>query len=79
MQYQGRVYHIQLPGPDQETIQKHWQHWVHNTQDDCKQNKNTTQNTNTMSNTDPIKTKCQSKEHFNTYLTLKSVYFLFLK
>ena len=39
MQYQGRVYHIQLPGPDQETIQKHWQHWVHNTQDDCKQNK----------------------------------------
>ena len=38
MQYQGRVYHIQLPGPDQATIQKHWQHWVHNTQDDYKHN-----------------------------------------
>jgi hypothetical protein len=33
------------------TIQRNWQHWVHRTQDENKQNKNTTQQTTKMSNT----------------------------
>ena len=37
------------------TIQRHWQHWVHKTQDEDKYNKNTTQEANATSNTDPIK------------------------
>jgi len=37
------------------TIQRHWQHRVYKTQNEDKQNKNTTQKTKKMSNTDPIK------------------------
>jgi hypothetical protein len=33
------------------TIKRHWQHWVHKTQDEGKNNK--TQTTKKMSNTDP--------------------------
>jgi hypothetical protein len=38
-------------------IQKHWPHWVHNTQNQDKhtKTKNKTQTTKKMSNTDPIK------------------------
>jgi len=39
------------------TIQRRCQHWVHKTQDENKQDKNTTQKTKTMSNTDPIKNR----------------------
>jgi len=34
---------------------RHWQHWVHKTQDEAKQNKNTTQKAKKMSNRDPLK------------------------
>ena len=35
------------------TIQRHCQHWVNKTQDEDKQNKNTTQKTKKMSNMNP--------------------------
>jgi hypothetical protein len=43
-------------GNQEWTIQRNWQHWVHQTQDEEMQNKNLTQKTEKMSNTDPSKT-----------------------
>jgi hypothetical protein len=37
-----------------KTIQRHWQHWAHKTQDEDKQKHNTTQK---MGNTDPTKNR----------------------
>jgi hypothetical protein len=45
-----------------KTIQRHWPHWAHKSQDEdkqCIQNPHTIQNTKKMSNTDPIK-RCTS-------------------
>jgi hypothetical protein len=40
-----------------KTILRNWQHWVHKTQDEDKQNKNTTQKTKEMSNMNPTKNR----------------------
>ena len=39
-------------GNQEWTIQRNFQHWVHKTQDEDKQDKDTTQKTKTMSKTD---------------------------
>ena len=43
------------------TIQRRCQYLVHKTQDENKLDKNPTQKNKTMSNTDPIKTGCESR------------------
>ena len=44
-------------GNQEWTIQRHWQHWAHKTQEEDKQTQkhNTAQETKKMSNTDPAK------------------------
>jgi hypothetical protein len=49
------------------TIQRNWHQWVHKTQDENKQNKNTTQKPKKMSNTDPTNNTTQkTKKMSNT-------------
>jgi len=48
-------------GNQEWTIQRHWHNWVYQTQNEDKQNKNTTQKTRKMSTTDHTKLRCEPR------------------
>ena len=57
-------------GNKQWTIQRHWQHWVHKTQDKDKQNQSTAQKTKKMSNTDPTGNEHRCSRRVNSFCLL---------
>ena len=57
-------------GNQEWTIQRNFQHWVHKTQDEDKQDKDTTQKTKTMSKTDQNQRLIQAPANGKQYLPL---------